>query len=767
VTNKGVTLVPTQRQLLILATLCSVGCLRTANVEVTPKGNPAALSARPAAAQVVPAAPIDSEPLAEVQLETWPYFTSGVAKQAKDAFDRGNYGLARELLKDETSRPEVRFLRAVCAFRGGKHKVAGPELVTAAKDYAALADRCFMYAGVSFEKLQDLDQAAQAYAQVPADTTFYSTARFSLARVLQAKGELAPARAALEPLVATSNPKRPEALWTTAVLSAAQHDEIAQKIALLELWSRHPTSPFASRAAALLKPAELSPELALIRAASLFEERRPGEGLALAQSVLRKLTADAAATCRAELIIARAQDRLGQKASSQKTLSRLATGCADADAHAQAQALVAAGQEPELAIATYDSLVRDHPGHPLADDALFAAATLSRRQGDVVGALERYERLSAQYPEGEHAADALFRAFWLHRKAGNFNGALGALERLDALKVSVDRETHLMASYWKARLWEESGNPVLAAELLESVSQAAPATYYGLMARSRLLDLDPARPELPIRVMDAQVGSSERHLAIESLGADRHFRAGVELYRLGLPGALPELLAVDLSTKPHHAKSLLLKVLFDAGKKKEVALLSTQGELGGAVNAETAPVFRMAFPNAFRELVERSANRSKVDPNLLHAVVREESRFRPEVKSGAGAMGLVQLLPSTAALVARKAGIENFTEESLLQPHQNLILGSLYLRSLTQLFKGNLVRVVASYNAGPGSVLKWMELNPGLAADDFVEEIPFKETREYVKRVLGSYAAYSLLSESDAAPRLASNSLVPGLASHN
>jgi soluble lytic murein transglycosylase len=141
-------------------------------------------------------------------------------------------------------------------------------------------------------------------------------------------------------------------------------------------------------------------------------------------------------------------------------------------------------------------------------------------------------------------------------------------------------------------------------------------------------------------------------------------------------------------------------------------------------------------------------------PELMYAVMRQESGFRPAVVSPAGAVGLMQLLESTASALATELGIE-YSADKLSNPPYNLELSARYLRKLLDMFGGNVALAVAAYNAGPQAVTRWLESAETLELDVFVARIPFDETRGYVERVLGNVARYAYLSGGEAqVPRL-------------
>ncbi|MGZ3459229.1 MAG: lytic transglycosylase domain-containing protein, partial [Archangium sp.] len=167
--------------------------------------------------------------------------------------------------------------------------------------------------------------------------------------------------------------------------------------------------------------------------------------------------------------------------------------------------------------------------------------------------------------------------------------------------------------------------------------------------------------------------------------------------------------------------------------------------LSGRITPETRPVWEVAYPNAFRPLIEKHTAAAGVEPDLLQALMREESALDPKALSWAGALGLTQLMPSTAQAVARQLKLKRVTTQSLLEPEVNIKLGAHYLGSLVKRFAGNTPFAVGSYNAGPLAIDKWRADRPGMPLDAWVEEVPIAETRGYIKRVLRSYNTYQLL----------------------
>jgi len=396
------------------------------------------------------------------------------------------------------------------------------------------------------------------------------------------------------------------------------------------------------------------------------------------------------------------------------------------------------------AVRTYDALAREYPEHPFADDALFFAAELDLRDGRSAAALERLERVAASYAAGNFAPEALFCLAWQRRAAGQRDAALATLERLGRLP-GLGLEQRLRARYWRARTLEEWDEASAAAEL-SALEAEHPATWYGLLARGRLVG-DARAAVSSCAGSSACLEASIWPLEAGSMGTDPRFLAGVELLRMGLPGAEAELLAIDRRGLTEDAARLLMEALRRTGRQRAAAYVArtTLGaELMGGIDARTAEVWQATYPRPFRQQIERWAKASRIDPDLLQALMREESLFDPWARSSTGAIGLTQLMPRTAREVA--AGLRvRVTTAALHRPDLNIRLGAAYLGDLIAQLDGSKVLAVAAYNAGPEAVWRWIRARPDAEVDEWVEQIPAVETRDYVKHVLGSYGAYRLV----------------------
>lgn len=149
-----------------------------------------------------------------------------------------------------------------------------------------------------------------------------------------------------------------------------------------------------------------------------------------------------------------------------------------------------------------------------------------------------------------------------------------------------------------------------------------------------------------------------------------------------------------------------------------------------------------AYPTPYKDLVTQYCAEHNVDPFLVTALMRVESRFRPHVVSEKGARGLMQVMPDTGRWVAQELGMDRFDPEMLHDPRINLRIGTWYLASLEREFGGDKVIVLAAYNAGRGNVRKWLDTTRWTGRIEEIDRIPFPETRDYVRKVLRLYETY-------------------------
>jgi soluble lytic murein transglycosylase len=263
--------------------------------------------------------------------------------------------------------------------------------------------------------------------------------------------------------------------------------------------------------------------------------------------------------------------------------------------------------------------------------------------------------------------------------------------------------------------------------------------------------LDPERGRGLIALVAADPEASDPFpIRLGGLANDARFKSAVELLRLGFGELVPtEVMAIDRSSLPREQVRALVLLLSLSGQERQahgMARLWLRRDLSGRISADRRAVWEIAYPRAFRDLVvTHTAAADGLDPDLLQALMREESALDPKALSWAGALGLCQLMPPTAAEVAAQLKVKRPSQAQLLEPELNIRLGARYLSNLLLRAHGIKQFALAGYNAGESAVGRWRRENGDEDLAAWVEQIPLQETRGYVKRVLRSYNTYKLL----------------------
>ncbi len=371
-----------------------------------------------------------------------------------------------------------------------------------------------------------------------------------------------------------------------------------------------------------------------------------------------------------------------------------------------------ARRDPDRAEAHFERLKRKHDWRPEeAAPALAAIALHSALRFD-----ERTETRVLRVPEAERNADLLAWRVRALLARGVFPEAFAALA---ALPPQTREEPRFR--YLAARLDELQGRAEDAARIYRELAQAT--HWWAFLAAARL-GVQPA--------LCSQKKPSRREAWALAQGHSGLIRA-LELWQLGRRSwAEAEWQQLSNALASPEARAKAARLAADLGWHR-AAIQMLAGEA-------TQSHYRLRFPLAYREPVERAARRAHLEPALLFAVARAESAFDPQAQSPAGAFGLVQLLPATAKATARRLG---GSPGDWRAPARNLELGAHYLRSLVDRYQGRVWLALAAYNAGPAAVDRWLARSAIADHPDlFIETIPFRETREYVSRVLAFAMIY-------------------------
>lgn len=393
-------------------------------------------------------------------------------------------------------------------------------------------------------------------------------------------------------------------------------------------------------------------------------------------------------------------------------------------------------------------LIEDFPSSPWAEETLNSLASHYITEDDDAEADLVFRQLVKAFPKGRYTERAAHRIGWRAYREGQYAEAADVFERAAAAFPRADNRPAWL--YWSGRAREQLDQRALAASRYALTIADYQNSYYGRLA-GKLLEKIPDRL-LPERVDSPLVGAPR----VPPLPSDALIRelVSLELYDDALRevqfaqrkwGDSPQLQATSAFIRHNQGLSLKAEERFAAIRGAITAMRRAYPQFMAA-GGEKMPdeVLRIIFPLDYWPLITKYSTLHDLDPFLIAALMAQESTFTAEIRSSANAYGLMQLIPSTGRRYARKLGIRNFSTASLKNPETNVRLGTEYFKDLMDRF-GSPHYALAGYNAGESRVQRWIDEQPTLAADEFVEEIPFSETQNYVKRILGTADDYRRL----------------------
>jgi soluble lytic murein transglycosylase-like protein len=341
-------------------------------------------------------------------------------------------------------------------------------------------------------------------------------------------------------------------------------------------------------------------------------------------------------------------------------------------------------------------------------------------------------------------ADPALQHFWDKAWAAYARGDLNTAKKL--FRFIADTYTHVnvrrQSEYWFARSIQRQGQKEEAKAIYQKLASAPYADLYAIHAVSR----GATRQENKTNPLKRE-GPDWRELAEKKM--PQELQLAYELTALSaMRDAHEEIRRNSRRTNIRFAEALMADYYAATGNKIPMyrSLRRAWPQLA-TVEQDSAPHYflRLYYPLKYAEEIEERAGERKLDPNLVRALILQESYYNPAAKSRVGATGLMQLMPPTAKEHAGRLGAR-YSPAKLQDPDFNVRLGTFHLRMLIDMFRGNTYLAVASYNAGQGNVLKWRRAAPSKPIDEFLESIPFSETRNYVKRVTMLRSAYARLT---------------------
>jgi len=418
--------------------------------------------------------------------------------------------------------------------------------------------------------------------------------------------------------------------------------------------------------------------------------------------------------------------------------------------------------ENDAALQEYGESLEIDPAGDLADDAYWWSGLIFEKQSRWDEASDAYGHILAMSRMTEWAEDAGFRQGLVFYKQERYQDAANAW-RSFASETDDAATPHLL--FWSAKAEMAGGDKAIAVSHLRELATGWPLDYYGLRAASLLAATDKKATPLPaVRSEEQDIQSwlidatGQSASATVSVWLDPRWQRGQELLSVGFPrSAAAEFRDLMWSHAGDPSALWTLSQAFRLLGQTEMSSRSAELVLE-AVSPElraTAPrvLLETAYPQDYMTLLESAQRTEGVSPNVMLALMRQESFFDPLAGSGAGAMGLTQVIPATGQEIASDLGISNFDNRDLFRPVVSIGFGGHYLEKQLAAFDGNLYYALAAYNAGPGAAENWRDA-AGDDIDMFLEQVDIGEANLYVRLVMENLAVYRYLYEDAARPSL-------------
>ena len=565
------------------------------------------------------------------------------------------------------------------------------------------------------------------------DSIWLASAQLLAGRLQRKAGDLDEARRSLGAARDALRPKG--ARWVTATLAladvASQQGDDANALELVRTArgtklrgvalrrARRTTDRIRRRTPALFEPAE-----SRLADAELLLGEGDANTAAIEATMVLDATPSTSERAQALWVRARAERALGQRGDAEASCLEVA---AVSDTLGPKALATAArwrwnADDDAGALRLYRQLIARFPRDGDTAEARYAIGRIQQEAGRYDEAFDSYDRLAREFPRASVAAEARWRAGWVRYLAGDLAAAAAYFERI------VDEgpsPVHVAAEYWAARIRGQLQDP-RAESALAILLADHPTTYYAGLAAARLGG--PTTDPMPNLV------APPPSTFPEELSGPHAARARA-LADLGFPGlARREVDALE------DAPRLFVAQAYTAVGAPGAAIGTAR-----ALGPDDESARRFLYPLGFWPVVEQESRTHGLDPLLVTSLIRQESLFFPDAVSPADAHGLMQLLPRTARDVAPAAGLTPGEARALHDVPVNVRLGTTLLRRLLDRYDGSAVKALAAYNGGEDAVAKWERRYGPRDDDEFAELISFRETRDYVKLVLGNLQVYRQL----------------------
>src|SRR5579872_1408065 len=399
-----------------------------------------------------------------------------------------------------------------------------------------------------------------------------------------------------------------------------------------------------------------------------------------------------------------------------------------------------------------DDLASKHADSPWRLRAIIGAGYYYRVKNQPADSEAAYRACYESFPNDPQAASCQWNVTW----SQYLKDRQGARDLLAAHVKNYPGSENASASlYFLGRIAESANDPGSARVYYEKITAQFPNEYYALLARARMNDaaIGKATPSDAAGQFLAAITFPQRVPTIITEANDAN-KVRIERARLLASAGLADLAEGELRFGAQHdGQSQLMAIelaqlaVRQNAPDRGIRLIKhyAPGYMNLPFDTSTQKLWRLAFPLPFWKSLEGYSQERGLDPFMVAGLIRQESEFNPKVISPANAYGLTQVLPSTGRELSRRLNIRPFRANMLFSPDVNLEIGTYYLKIMLDSLNGDWEQALASYNAGKSRVLNWRNWSTFQEPAEFVESIPFTETRNYVQNVLRNADVYRRL----------------------
>jgi soluble lytic murein transglycosylase len=621
-----------------------------------------------------------------------------------------------------------------------------------------LGDYVAYYLGISYAETGRTAEALATLADF--GTTYPDSLLIRDAQVAYANALLTEGRAAdaAELLEKNRLPARSdfELAIGKAYEALGKQDKAAE--ALANVYYNMPISPEADQASTEMKKLSSLPPATPVqrktRAELLIKAKRYNDAVdEYREAIIHGAPADHAA---AELNLADALHRAGRNREAKAELTTLPNATADQNAqrlYILGEVAWALDQNEEF-YRTVDQLRQTAPTSSWFEAALLSVANLHLVHHEYDQALDAFRELQQRFPTGARASYAHWKAAWLTLRQGRNDEAKKEFEEQIALYPTGNETSN--ALYWRARLAEEDNQLAMARAYYQKLSERYRNYYYAELGRQRLKKLPAAQDppgEYPLLDHVPALDHGDKVELTDPPADDLHLQKAQLLGNGGLVDfAVHELQAAASADKSEDkgnwAPAETAQLFIDTGHyDRAIETMKKSVPSYFAVDIPMLPrvYWEALFPRPYWNDLKRFSLANGLDPYLVASLIRQESEFNPVAVSRANAVGLMQLLPHTGKTVAQQVKLSHYNASQLYTPGVNIELGTRYFRGMVDRFGGSFPYALAAYNAGSDRVEEWLGQGKYRDETEFVESIPFTETREYVQAIMRNAAVYRQL----------------------